>query len=36
MAGAELIGKEELIQINRLFEKSHVNLYRYGQRLENF
>ena len=31
MAGAELIGKEELIQINRLFEKSNVNLYRYGQ-----
>ena len=31
MAGAELIGKEELIQINRLFEKANVNLYRYGQ-----
>ena len=31
MAGAELIGKEELHQIKRLFEKSNVNLYRYGQ-----
>jgi len=31
MAGAELIGKEELSQIKRLFEKSSVNLYRYGQ-----
>jgi len=31
MAGAELIGKEEFEQIRRLFEKSHVNLYRYGQ-----
>ena len=31
MAGAELIGKEELKQINRLFEQSNVNLYRYGQ-----
>ena len=31
MAGAELIGKEELEQIKRLFEKSAVNLYRYGQ-----
>ncbi len=31
MAGAELIGKEELEQIKRLFEKSNVNLYRYGQ-----
>ena len=31
MAGAELIGKEEFEQIKRLFEKSHVNLYRYGQ-----
>ena len=30
MAGSELIGKEELAQINRLFEKSQVNLYRYG------
>ena len=31
MAGAELIGKEELEQIHRLFEQSNVNLYRYGQ-----
>ena len=31
MAGSELIGKEELEQIKRLFEKSYVNLYRYGQ-----
>jgi len=31
MAGAELIGQEELEQIKRLFEKSNVNLYRYGQ-----
>tara|TARA_B110000438_G_scaffold301032_1_gene354884 strand:- start:148 stop:1305 length:1158 start_codon:yes stop_codon:yes gene_type:complete len=31
MAGAELIGQEELKQIKRLFEKSKVNLYRYGQ-----
>jgi dTDP-4-amino-4,6-dideoxygalactose transaminase len=31
MAGAELIGKEEFEQIKRLFEKSNVNLYRYGQ-----
>ena len=30
MAGSELIGKEELEQINRLFKKSQVNLYRYG------
>ena len=30
MAGSELIGKEELAQINRLFKKSQVNLYRYG------
>ena len=31
MAGAELIGKDELEQIQRLFKKSQVNLYRYGQ-----
>ena len=31
MAGAELIGKEEFEQIQRLFSKSQVNLYRYGQ-----
>ena len=31
MAGAELIGKEEFEQIKRLFKKSNVNLYRYGQ-----
>ena len=31
MPGSELIGKEELKQINRLFKKSNVNLYRYGQ-----
>ena len=31
MAGSELIGKEELEQIKRLFEQSNVNLYRYGQ-----
>ena len=31
MAGSELIGQEELEQIKRLFEKSNVNLYRYGQ-----
>ena len=31
MAGAELIGKEEFEQVKRLFEKSYVNLYRYGQ-----
>ena len=31
MAGAEIIGKEELEQIKRLFEQSNVNLYRYGK-----
>ena len=31
MPGSELIGKEELKQISRLFKKSNVNLYRYGQ-----
>ena len=30
MAGAELIGQEELEQIKRIFEKSNINLYRYG------
>ena len=31
MAGAELIGKEELEEINELFSSDKVNLYRYGQ-----
>ena len=31
MAGAELIGNEEFEQIKRLFKKTSVNLYRYGQ-----
>ena len=31
MAGAELIGQEELEQIQRLFAKENVNLYRYGK-----
>ena len=31
MAGAELIGNEEFEQIKRLFKKTNVNLYRYGQ-----
>ena len=30
MAGAELIGKEELKEIQELFSKERVNLYRYG------
>lgn len=31
MAGAEIIGKEELDEILELFNKDQVNLYRYGQ-----
>ena len=30
MAGAELVGKEELLEIQELFHKDKVNLYRYG------
>lgn len=30
MAGAELIGKEELAEIQELFSREKVNLYRYG------
>ncbi len=30
MAGAELIGREELAEIQELFSKEKVNLYRYG------
>ncbi|KZK74750.1 MAG: aminotransferase DegT [Pelodictyon luteolum] len=30
MAGAELIGREELAEIQELFNKEKVNLYRYG------
>ncbi|MBF0586202.1 DegT/DnrJ/EryC1/StrS family aminotransferase [Prosthecochloris sp. N3] len=30
MPGAELIGHEELAEIQRLFDARHVNLYRYG------
>ena len=30
MAGAELIGREELAEIQELFSREKVNLYRYG------
>ena len=30
MAGAEIIGKEELLEIQELFEKDKTILYRYG------
>ena len=30
MAGAELIGTEELEEIKELFSREKVNLYRYG------
>ena len=30
MAGSEIIGKEELQEIKKVFEKNPVNLYRYG------
>ncbi len=30
MPGAELIGREELVEIQELFDKEKVNLYRYG------
>ena len=31
MAGAELVGKEELAEISELFSHNSVNLYRYGK-----
>ena len=30
MAGSEIIGKEELLEIQELFDKDRVVLYRYG------